>query len=152
VSLDAQGLFDAVASHAEKLGLFASTGTHEPKNAPPNGITCAIWIDQIGPVPAGSGLAAATARVVFMVRIYSPMLSIPYDAIDPDVLSACSVLLGEYAGSFTLGGLIRNVDILGATGTPLSAKAGYLTQDNKLFRVMDITLPLIVNDVWSEVA
>lgn len=152
MSLDVTGILGAVQSHAQKLGLFENTDTHEPKNAPGNGLSCAIWADQISTVPTGSGLAASTARITFMVRIYSPMLAQPYDQIDPSVMSAVDALMNAYAGAFTLGGTVRNVDVLGAHGPGLAAKAGYVNQDGKLFRVMDITLPLIVNDVWNEVA
>lgn len=145
------GILAKVVSHAETLGVFENVNTNEPKSAPGNGLNCAIWADQIGPVPQGSGLAAATARVVFMVRTYIPMMSAPYDAIDPTAVTAVDQLMTAYASAFTLDGAIRNVDVLGATGQPLSARAGYLNQDGKLFRVMDITLPLIVNDVWTEV-
>jgi hypothetical protein len=47
---------------------------------------------------------------------------------------------------------VRNVDLLGAYGAGLSALAGYLNVDNKMFRVVDLTLPLIVNNVWEQVA
>jgi hypothetical protein len=42
------------------------------------------------------------------------------------------------------------VDLLGQFGTPLSAQAGYVNQDGRLFRIMTITLPLVVNDVWGQ--
>jgi len=35
---------------------------------------------------------------------------------------------------------------------PLSALAGYLNQDGKLYRVMTVTLPIIINDIWAQVA
>jgi hypothetical protein len=44
------------------------------------------------------------------------------------------------------------VDLLGAHGIPLSARAGYDEQDSKMFRVMDINLPLVINDVWQQTA
>lgn len=151
MTFDATALFNAVQSHAMTLGLFEQINTHEPKSKPGNGLTAAIWVQDIGPVPAGSGLAAATARVVMMVRIYTSFLAEPYDQIDPNMLGAANTLLAAYAGAFTLDGLTRNVDVLGASGAGLSARAGYLTQDKTVYRVMDITLPLIVNDVWTEI-
>src|SRR5258708_32839680 len=55
-------LFDKVTSHAASLGLFDSqVGTHEPKNAPGNGLWCAIWVQGIGPIPS-SGLASVSGR------------------------------------------------------------------------------------------
>jgi hypothetical protein len=34
----------------------------------------------------------------------------------------------------------------------LNAQAGYLQQDNKVFRVIVVTLPIVINDLWGEVA
>jgi hypothetical protein len=135
-----------------RLGLFERVNTSEPKNAPGNGLTAAVWLQMVSPVAAASGLAATSARVEFMLRIYSNMLQEPQDAIDPEILSAVDVLMGAYSGDFDLGGTVRNVDLLGAHGVGLSAVAGYLSVDNKMFRVVDVTLPLIVNDVWEQVA
>lgn len=150
--MDVAGIFDKVQSHAMQLGLFEQVNTHEPKSAPGKGLRCAIWVQQIGPLPAASGLAETSSRVEFSVRIFQSMLSEPMDAIDPAMLSAVDVLIGAYSGDFTLGGAIRDVDCLGAYGTPLSAQAGYINQDGKLFRVMTITLPCVVNDAWTQEA
>jgi hypothetical protein len=78
------------------------------------------------------------------------MLAEPQDAIDPAMLDAVDLLCGAYSAGFTLGGALRSIDLLGTYGAPLSAKAGYLTQDSKLYRVMTITLPCIVNDLWTQ--
>ena len=144
-------LFGAVTSQASRLGLFESVTGHEPKSAPAAGLTCAVWVEDISPV-LSSGLAAVSGRVTFNVRVYNNMLAEPQDQIDPDILSAVCALLGAFSGGFTLGGTVREVDLLGAEGPPLSAAAGYLNHDNRLFRVMDITLPIVINDLWNEVA
>ena len=74
------------------------------------------------------------------------------DAIDPNLVKALNALFAAYAGDFELGGDARMVDLRGAEGAQLSAKAGYLNQDQKLYRVFTITLPVIINDAWDEVA
>jgi hypothetical protein len=151
MSLDASTILNEVQSHAMSSGLFERVNGHEPKNAPGNGLTAAVWAQDIAPV-RGSGLASTSARVVFNVRIYSSMLQEPQDAIDPQILNAVDVLMTAYSGDFTLGGNVRNIDLLGQTGQALSALAGYINQDNKMYRVMTIALPVIVNDVWEQVA
>jgi hypothetical protein len=151
MSLNGSALLDAVKSHALASGAFERAHTHEPKNAPGSGRTWAAWLQSVGPVPAGSGLAATTARVEFRVRLYTPMLQEPQDEIDPDTMAALDTLMAAYSGDFTLGGLVKAVDLLGQAGAPLGAQAGYIPQDGKLLRVVDVTLPLIVNDVWEQV-
>jgi hypothetical protein len=148
--IDIRGILAALESHALASGRFEKVNTHEPKSSPGNGLTSAIWVQQIRPVPASSGLAATTGAVTFTQRLYTNMLAEPQDAIDPEMVAAVDVMLRAYSGDFTLGALIRNVDLLGAAGTPLGAIAGYVTIDRTLHRVMDITIPCIVNDLWEQ--
>lgn len=150
MALDVTALFDAMESHALSTGLFESVNGHEPKRASGNGLTAAVWMQDIGPVPESSGLSATTGLLTFFLRIYQNMLMQPQDAIDPMVTEAVNSLLIAYSGDFELGGNVRNVDLLGSTGIGLSARAGYINQDGKLFRVMTITIPLIINDLWSQ--
>jgi hypothetical protein len=151
MALNASALTNAVASHASTTGLFDAVNGHEPKNAPGGHLSCAVWIQSYSPVDT-SGLASTSMRLEFNVRIYTSMLQEPVDAIDPEILDAVDLLLADYIGNFTLGGLIRDVDVRGADGNPLKVDAGYLSQDGKVYRVMTITLPLIINDLYAEAA
>jgi hypothetical protein len=148
VSLDLEGIVDAVASHAAASGYFDAVNLHEPKSAPRTGVTAAVWVQDLR--PASSGLAATSARLEITVRVYASMVTDPPDMIDPSVLNAVSALMEAYSGDFTLGGLVRSVDLLGAEGNALSARAGYLEQDRRLFRVVDITVPCVINDVFDQ--
>lgn len=150
MSLDVTGILDQVVSHALTLGLFERVNTAEPKSAPGNGLTCAIWADRIEPLALVSGLDSTSVRVVFMVRLYTSMTRQPTDEIDPNIMAAVDTLIGAYSGALTLGGKVRNVDLLGAHGVGLGAQAGYVNQDGKLFRVMTLTLPMVINDVWEQ--
>ena len=147
-----EALYLAVLDHALASGLFDTVNGHEPKSAPGLGLAAAVWADAIDPVPGGSGLNVTTMRLGLNLRIYSAMLQEPQDAIDPNILAAVSTLMAAYSGDFTLGGLLgaQGVDLLGRAGQALSARAGYLNQDNRIFRVMTILLPLIVPDCWEQ--
>jgi hypothetical protein len=148
MSLNYEAITDAMASHAAASGWFESVNRHEPKSSPGSGLTAAIWVQDIS--PASSGLAATSMRVEMTVRIYTPMVTDPPDMIDPNVVGAVGSQLDAYSGDFTLGGLARHVDLLGEHGAPLGARAGYLETDRRLFRVMDITVPLIINDTYDQ--
>jgi len=150
--LDATGLTNQLTGHALALGVFDRVNAHEPKSAPGNGVTLALWFQRMDPVPASSGLNITTGRVEFNGRLMTTMLAEPQDAIDPQLLQALDLYVAALSGDFDLGSTVRNVDLLGAAGTPLSAVAGYLNQDNKLFRVYLVTIPLIVNDLWTQAA
>lgn len=150
MAINITGIIDAITSHASASGLFMDVQGHEPKSAPRNGsVTFATWVDSVKPVQS-SGLSVTSVCVVLNVRLYSSFIQTNPDTIDPELVNALDVLMDAYAGDFTLGGLIRGVDIRGSEGDPLIARAGYLTQDNKIYRVFTVTLPLVVNDVWTE--
>lgn len=151
MALNVTGILDAVVSHALSLGFFEAVNTHEPKSSPGHGLSAAVWVQDIGPGP-GSGLASTSSLLVLNLRLYTSMLTEPQDAIDPNLMDALDALMAAYHGDFTLDGLVRNVDVFGAGGVPLRAQAGYITQDSTLLRVMTIALPLIVNDLWEQVA
>lgn len=149
MSLPITDITDRVVSHAMGLGLFETVNEAEPKNAPGHGLTCAVWTEHIGFIRS-SGLASGSARLVFNVRIYSNINAAPDEAIDPEMLNAVDRLFAAYAADFTLDGLVRHVDLLGAHGVPLAAQAGYWLVEGGEYRVMTIVLPLIVNDLWTE--
>ncbi|GAA4226104.1 hypothetical protein GCM10022254_09960 [Actinomadura meridiana] len=149
--LNSTGIFNALISHAEASGLFETVNGHEPKSSPGKGITAAIWVARVDPARGSSGLASTAVRLTYTVRIFSDMLQEPQDGIDPAVLAAVDALMNAYSGDFTLGGLIRNVDLLGQTGAPLFAQSGYLNVSGRMFRIMDVSVPMVVSDVWEQV-
>lgn len=151
MAIASQDLIDRLASHAMTLGLFDRVNQHEPKSAPGRGLTCAVWIDRIEPARGRSGLASTDARVVFNVRVYTNMLQNPQDAIDPQVMHATDKLFEAYTGDFQLGDDSRFIDVLGMTqGHPLFAQSGYINIDNRVQRVMTITVPVIVSAAWTQ--
>jgi hypothetical protein len=152
VTIDTTALLNAVASHAMALGAFERAGLHEPKGAPGQGLSVAFWVQSLTPLPMDSGMAETGVRLEITCRFYQPMLTEPQDAIDPKVMDAVDALFGAYHGDFQLGGLVRNIDLLGAFGTPLSAQAGYQTIDRTAYRVMTCVIPLVVNGAWEQVA
>jgi len=151
MSLASAAVFNSLVSHVAATGLFRRVNTAEPKSAPSDsGLTSAIWMDRVLPYGSGSGLQRTTAVTVYMIRIYNNMLEEPTDAIDPAVLAATDTIMTALHGDFELGGNAMAVDIFGMSGVGLSAQAGYINQDNRLFRVMDITVPVIVSDAWTQ--
>lgn len=148
-----QPVFDAVQSEAERSNYFDRVMGHEPKKKPGTGLTAALWVQGIDPLPAASGLANTSARVVFILRIYQNMFKENEDEIDPEMMRAASNLMRRFHDDFDfdLPDIVRNVDLLGAFGVALAARAGYLNQDNTEYRIMDITVPVIINDVWPQV-
>jgi hypothetical protein len=146
-----QALVDAIASHALATGLFDRVMGYEPKRKPGNGLTAAIWMNNIAPIPKRSGLAVTTGLVVMNLRLYSGIRMEPPDAIDPNLSEACAAVIGRLNADFTLDGLVSQVDLLGAYSTALQAPAGYINQDGEIFRVYTISIPCVIDDLWGQV-
>lgn len=159
--IDASGVLDAVRSHLHASGWFdeiygfepVNPGAgHEPTNIPGSGLTAASWVDRIEPHRAGSGLAATSVQLIVNVRIYRAATTSPRDHIEVEMLDAADDILAAYTGDFTLGGLVRNVNVLGEEGIALRAQAGWLEEDEVLYRVYTLTVPLILSDTYPQVA
>lgn len=147
--MEIEAILDALVSHAATTGHFEQVNEHEPKNAPGNGITAAIWVQAFRPLQI-SGLNSTTGLLTFTFRIYQDFISDPSDMIDINMVRAFDDLMSLYSNDFTLDGLIRNLDLLGAHGNGLSFDAGYLQIDNKNYRIIDIHVPAVVNDLWTQ--
>jgi hypothetical protein len=150
MALPVLDILDGIVSPMLASGLFSAVNKHEPKSAPAGQLTAAVWLDTVDPAPRASGMAATAIRLGWKIRLYFNMLADPQDEIDPELLIAQATLMGIFSGDFDLGQSVRNIDLQGEFGPGLSSRAGYLEQDRKLFRIIDITLPLICNDVWEQ--
>lgn len=146
-------VFGRLESYAMSNGRFDAVNGHEPKSAPPgNGVTYAQWVQTIK--PALSGMGATSGLLLMNGRIYKSFTSVPYDAIDPEMTAATTDFMGQLSGDFELGGAndVRNIDLLGSTGYPLMANAGYVEIDRHMYRCMTLQIPIIINDMFIQVA
>lgn len=149
MTIDTQACIDRLVSHMATTGRFDSVNGHEPKN-PPTGVTAAVWVQRIAPTTAITAANATSALLVFTIRLYANMLQEPQDAIDPALVAATDAILTLVSGDFTLGDEVDYVDLLGTTGTSLSAQAGYVTIDKTMYRAMDVTVPVVIIDAWPQ--
>lgn len=135
-----------VLSALQQLGIFDRCQGVEPKSPPGNGVTAALYFATAGPAANASGLDRASSLYTFTLRLYSNMLQEPAEDIDPNLVACVDAVFDALAEDIDLGATVRNVDFFGSAGTPLSAKAGYVDVGGTMFRAVDITIPLVVND------
>lgn len=151
--LNAASIQDKLYSHCARAGVFDTVNGHEVKNAPGKGTHAELFLDAIDPIQA-SGLASTSVRLAWKIRISTDMLAEPQDGIDPRIANAADVLFSSLHGDFQLNDDavddVRAIDLLGMYGPALAAKAGYINRDNKQYRVMDVTVPVLLNDVWTD--
>lgn len=132
------------------LGIFDEVNRVEPKSPPGNGLSASIYMSSVTPAAEASGLDSASGLYIITARLYSNMLQEPQEEIDSALASAVDLIFDALAGDFDLGATVRNVDFFGAHGTPLMAKWGHVDVGGKMFRAVDITVPLIINDTISD--
>ena len=145
--MDAKGIMDKLISLGMETGQFSNVNGHEPQSAPSiqGDMTLALVSGPITTIES-SGLNTASLRWEITGRIFTSAQSKPADDIDPNVVTAAATYLAALCASFTLGGLVRCVDVWGMDGDKLSATPGYLEQDKMVFRTMDLVIPLLIND------
>jgi hypothetical protein len=152
-AVNAGDLMSQVESMALATGLFSSVAGHEPVNPPQLGLTAGLFLSDIGPAKGLSGLVATAARLVFTLRIILPTSGddpAQLDSIDPSIATATAIVIGAVSAAFTLGGEVFEADLLGRYGAALAGKAGWARIGEQMIRVMDITIPLILDNVWQQ--
>ena len=142
----AQALFDALKSACEGTALFQAVDTHEPISPPGVRLYCSIVLDGLKPVST-SGMAQTSGQVTFLMTIWSKAQQRPLDKIDPELLAATATVMGVLSGEFTLGGTVRNIDLFSMSAEPLWADF-----DGEQFRIMRTTIPVVINDMFSQSA
>lgn len=140
---DVNALYAALESHAKLLNIFARVNTHDSENAPGTGLSCSILLGPIAGDGKLSGQGSVSGTITFLVMVWNPLMQRPLEGVDPAVLTAVSTLLNEYSGNFTLGGTVRNIDLLNLRADPV-----YVNQEGTEFRVMQVTVPIAINDLW----
>jgi hypothetical protein len=152
----ARALRDIVKSVPNRLGLFRNTLGAEPKNAPGMGITCSVFCHAVTPI-LRSSIAATSLRVEFHVRLQIPWSTAPEEDLDPVLMSAAVAVMGGYAAGLRLspaeaaGIDVRAIDIRGMEGVSMAAPFGTLDHDGKKYRAVLITVPILLNNVLTEV-
>ncbi len=146
--LSSKDALDWVMTKAIRSGRFDAHTFHEPKAAPGKGLTASLWIQDYR--AASSGLSATSMRLLVQLRLFVPMLKEPQDDIDRELMGGVDAVFNEIIGDFAGLTGARYVDVHGADGEALSASLGYLQQDSKVFRIADILIPIVLNDVYTE--
>lgn len=141
----------ALTSHAQALGTIRQVLAHEPLSSPGSGLTYAVWVGAIDSLPGNSGLSTTSAYVTYSGRLYLPADTEPIDDIDVLLTGAVDGLMNAYTGDFTLGGSVRNIDLLGQFGERLRARYGYLDIGSTTYRMATLTIPTVINSVWTQV-
>ena len=150
VTLNAEAILGKLASIGKSTGLFPGGGVkrYEPRGQPANGLTLSLISGPKRPIRS-SGLNNVSLRWQIDGMIYLPMKITPPDDIDVRLTEASAGYLQALCAQFTLGGLVRCIDVLGSDGEELNATPGYLEANEKTYRVERLMIPLLINQKWT---
>jgi len=151
-------ILQGLADHAASLGVFDQVTTYEPTSAPltagSGGLGIAFYATGTWQLTGGlniDGIVRITgARVYRSAVAAAGASSQPADGVISDAIDA---LYGAYCGDFTLGGLVTSIDLRGIHGVQADTTWGWaLLPDDTTWRTATLTLPVICEDLWTEVA
>lgn len=145
---------EVLQSHAMKLGRFDNVFGAEPKAKPGTGVNAAIWVQSFYPRSAPHGLATTSMVLTMTFRVYTDLFAEHPDVIDPRMMEAVGQFITLVSADFTLDGMsnVQAVDLAGAFSNGLGGQAGYAEISGTMFRIFTVDIPIILNDVFEQVA
>lgn len=118
-----------------------------PQSPQPESCTAALFWQTWE--PAGTTLNTTIDIWTLLCRVYARPGMTPADAETVEVALAKSygIIAATIAGGFTLGSTVRAVDWAGEeAGRKVGARWGHLVVAGTIFKVIDFTIPVIVDD------
>lgn len=131
------------------MNLLSTTGTLKwvsigmPK-APPDGLGLAIEILDLSDPEVTLDSTIEVYNLLF--RFFRVAYVEPLSAIEIGLQHAVAEVKGLLAGHFTAGGRVRAIGWAGEEGARMTARWGHLEVSGTVYRVVDLTVPLIVDD------
>jgi|TARA_Y100000310_G_scaffold99018_1_gene96802 hypothetical protein len=112
-------------------------------------VAAAIWMTDWAPT-----LTLATSVEVFtaMVRLHVDAFSENVEETELALADAFNEFTTGAQQGYTLGSTIRNIDVAGEMSAGMSGAWGHVTYSDTTYRIVDIVVPLIVNDVATHAA
>ena len=137
-----------ISTYLGSSGYVTNAQIGEYKSAPDlpaDQFTAAIWISSM--TVAGLTLNGGTIEVhVITARLYGQGFGNQPEDMEITSAQAVQKIYSDLLGDADLGSEIRTIDVAGMHGTPLSATSGHIDIDGTMYYVIDLTIPLIVDD------
>jgi len=146
---------NAIASHIARTGYVNDVRIGEP-TAPPDAIDkmqAAIYMQSAQVVEVT--LSNTIELHIVQVRLYRRAAFGEGDDagdVEAEMALGVSQIASNLIGEFDLGGTLRNIDVAGQYGTAILSTWGYVTLGSTVFRTVDITVPLVVDDSATQSA
>jgi hypothetical protein len=152
VELQVDAIMAKVVSVVESLAVVETVNGGDNIHVVGAGLRASVSPERIASPPGSSGLDSASVVLTVRVRLFDRVFPTPVDEFSTDLLKAIGKVCGAYLGGFTLGGLVRDIDLHGRHGQAMTVQAGYMDVPDGTCRVMTLLLPLVIDNAWEEVA
>lgn len=155
MAFNIKSTLSAIASHISRSGYASDVQIGEPVSPPEinDKVFAAIFMNAASVVELtlGTTIELHTVTVRLMKRAAFAQGD-DASAVEEELALVVSQVSSNLIGEFDLGGTIRAIDVGGQYGTGVSAAWGYTNISSVIFRVVDITVPLIVDDSATQAA
>ena len=147
MAFEIKNTLHAVETYVTNLGLFSTVQIDEPKQPVGRGLHAAIYMQSVSITTIYLGGDTRESHVV-QLRVYKDMLAEypdPQNSLEAELTSVVSKLMSNLLGDTDLESSVMSIDAGGIDGTSMTATYGYLSLGGVMYRVVDISIPLIVN-------
>lgn len=149
-ALSLRDIQEQLVSHSERLGWFDHVAIGDIESAPAGGLVCAWTIDGFVPDPSTSGLNTTSVIVIATARIYRNQTAHPNEGVPVAVLEAVDDFIESLHTDLKLDRDDSTVDLFGFGQNRMGANAGLLEFNGTIYRFVDVTIPILVKDVWTQ--
>jgi len=141
----------ALKSHLTDGGYVAAALIGEPTQpleVPTGALFASIRQEtqDISDLTLATSIGIWTVRVRFHARMFIDASVTVSEATEIGIAAGVSDFLSSLAAAFTLGGEIQAVDFGGSNSGGVTTDFGHLDLNGTMFRIADVTVPMIVND------
>jgi len=123
--------------------LFRTVLIGEPKTTVESDAV-ALWADSSTVV--SSTLVSPIVRHLVTLRCYVNEFAEEAELVEIRVNSLLHNVIATFTGEYSLDGSIRAIDIAGMYGESLNVRLGYADLSGTIYRIADVSLPMIVDD------
>jgi|TARA_Y100000310_G_C20571592_1_gene758317 hypothetical protein len=147
MAFDITNTLHAMETYVQNLGLFQTVQIGEPKQPLGQGFHAAIFMNSVSISMVYAGGDTRENHLVTL-RVYRDMLaeqSDPQLNLESEIAVLLSKLMENILGDTDLESTIMSIDAAGMDGSSMSATFGYVDVGGSMYRVADISIPMIVN-------
>ena len=130
----------SISGHLKTGGWVTNVIEGEPDFPPPHdGVTAAIFMDST--VITGVKLSGTIEDQFIIVRLYAVETERPVPGRENQLDAAYSYIEKNLLGDLDLGGTVRNIKPV-----DLTSDWGYLDHSGTKFRIVEVAVPVVVDD------